>query len=370
MRRLRIAIALIVSLLTLLCLLPAHAEQAAGWSALLDEQANLQLSDVRSERYRNQFSPLALEELDAALPDQALWLHYRLDPSDQEQLVRIFAPDLSRLDLYALEGGKLLRQLHHGRQGDGLSPTLRGRDHVLPLPHSNQPLDIYLRLVSEHQLRPAITVETTAHAAADQRQSLLFGLLFGGLAMLILHNLIRFGYTRSSTTLVLALYHGLMLLSALILLNLSGPWWHLWHSAQTPAAYLTLVLAGLAGLYFTLHFFSPCSSARLNRLLHMEMLVAAVSGLVLLFVDTLPLNLMTYALLALGSVSMLLVSGYHWYKGYGPARLFAVAMLVFNLGGLVLLPALLGLTRTSTPWLLCILMALTVVSDAKMKITT
>lgn len=92
------------------------------------------------------------------------------------------------------------------------------------------------------------------------------------------------------------------------------------------------------------------------------MLVAAVSGLVLLFVDTLPLNLMTYALLALGSVSMLLVSGYHWYKGYGPARLFSVAMLVFNLGGLVLLPALLGLTRTPTPWLLCILMALTVVS--------
>ncbi|QVM90827.1 response regulator [Pseudomonas entomophila] len=362
MRRLRIATALIVSLLTLLCLLPAHADQAGGWSALLDEQANLQLSDVRSERYRNQFSPLVLEELDAALPDQALWLHYRLEPNDQEQLVRIFAPDLSRLDLYALEDGKLLRQLHHGKQGDGLSPTQRGRDHVLPLPHSNQPLDIYLRLVSEHQLRPAISVESTAHAAADQRQSLLFGLLFGGLVMLILHNLIRFAYTRSSTTLVLALYHALMLLSALILLNLSGPWWHLWYSAQTPAAYLTLVLAGLAGLYFTVHFFSPCGSARLTRLLHLEMLVAAVSGLVLLFVDTLPLNLMTYALLAIGSLSMLLVSCYHWHRGYTPARLFAVAMLVYNLGGLVLLPALLGLTRTPTPWLLCILMALTVAS--------
>ena len=71
-------------------------------------------------------------------------------------------------------------------------------------------------------------------AAADQTRPLLFGLLFGGLVMLILHNLIRFLYTRSSTTLILALYHGLMLLSALILLNLSGPWWQLWHSAQTP----------------------------------------------------------------------------------------------------------------------------------------
>ncbi|MFF7062828.1 response regulator [Pseudomonas sp. NPDC008258] len=362
MRRLRIASALIVSLLTLLCLFPAAAETDGGWTVLLDEQANLQLSDVRSERYRNQFSPLVLAELDAAPPEQALWLHYRLAPGDQEQLLRVFAPDLSGLDLYALDGDKLLRQLHHGRLAGNASPTLRGSDHVLPLPNSKQPLDIYLRLVSEHQLRPAISLEPAAVAASDQSQPLLFGMLFGGLVMLILHNLIRFLYSRSTTTLILALYHGLMLLSGLILLNLSGPWWHVWHNAQTPAAYLTLVLAGLAGLYFTQHFFSPCNSPRLNRLLQGEMLVVGVSGLVLLFVDTLPLNLMTYALLALGSVSMLLVSSYHWYRGYAPGRLFSLAMVVFNLGGLVLLPALLGLTRTSTPWLLCILLGLTVAS--------
>ncbi|KIY38375.1 histidine kinase [Pseudomonas sp. 10-1B] len=362
MRRLRIASALIVSLLTLLCMFPAAAAHDGGWTILLDEQANLQLSDVRSERYHNQFSPLLLADLDAAPAEQALWLHYRLEPGDQEQLLRVFAPDLSGLDLYALEGDKLLRQLHHGRQPGNASPTLRGSDHILPLPNSKQALDIYLRLVSEHQLRPAISLEPAAVAASDQSQPLLFGMLFGGLVMLILHNLIRFLYSRSSTTLILALYHGLMLLSGLILLNLSGPWWHVWHSAQTPAAYLTLVMAGLAGLHFTQHFFSPCNSPRLNRLLQGEMLVVGVSGLVLLFVDTLPLNLMTYALMALGSVSMLLVSSYHWYKGYGPARLFSLAMLVFNLGGLVLLPALLGLTRTTTPWLLCILLGLAVTS--------
>ncbi|MCE6981918.1 hybrid sensor histidine kinase/response regulator, partial [Pseudomonas frederiksbergensis] len=79
-------------------------------------------------------------------------------------------------------------------------------------------------------------------------------------------------------------------------------------------------------------------------------------------VDTLPLNLMTYALMALGSLTMLLVASYHWYKGYAPARLFAVAMLAFNIGCLVVLPALLGLTRTPTQWLLFILLGLTSVS--------
>ncbi|MCE6984363.1 hypothetical protein EI534_44840, partial [Pseudomonas frederiksbergensis] len=69
MRWLRIAIGLTVSLLTLLCLFPAAAEQGSGWAVLLDDQASLQLSDVRSERYRNQFSPLELNELNAATPD-------------------------------------------------------------------------------------------------------------------------------------------------------------------------------------------------------------------------------------------------------------------------------------------------------------
>ncbi|WP_462401422.1 hybrid sensor histidine kinase/response regulator [Pseudomonas sp. Marseille-QA0332] len=362
MRRLRIAIVLIFSALTLLCLQPAAASQGAGWSVLLDEQANLQLSDIRSDRYRNQFSPLRLENLDAGLPDQALWLHYRMQPGQQERLLRIFAPDLSHLDLYALDGDRVVRQLHHGRTSEADSSALRSSDHVLALPNSTRVLDIYLRLVSEHQLRPAISLETATAAAADQRQPLLFGLLFGGLLMLIAHNLIRFFYSRAGVCLALALYHGLMLLSALILLNLSGPWWHLWHTAQTPAAYLTLVLAGMAGLYFTQHFFAPCRSTRLNRLLQAEILMAGTSGLILLFVDTLPLNLMTYALLATGSLSMLLVSGYQQYNGYRPARMFTAALLVFNLGGLVLLPALLAFTRTSTPWLLCILMGLTVLS--------
>ncbi|MNJ22602.1 response regulator [Pseudomonas alkylphenolica] len=359
MRWLRIAIGLTVSLLTLLCLFPASAEQSGGWAVLLDEQANLQLSDIRSDRYRNQFSPIELNQLDAASPDQALWLHYRLEPGQHEQLLRVFAPDLSRLDLYALDGDQLIKHIHNGRPSESGDTTVRSSDHQLALPGSAHTLDIYLRLVSEHQLRPSIGLEPATQVAADQRQTLLFGLLFGCLLMLMLHNLIRFAYSRSSTSLSLAVYHGLMLLSALILLNLSGPWWSLWHSAQTPAAYLTALLASLAGLTFTLRFFSPCEHPRLSRLLQAEMILIGVFGLLLLFVDTLPLNLMTYALFALGTLSMLLVASYHWHKGYAPARLFALSMLAFNIGCLVVLPALLGLTRTPTQWLLFILLGLT-----------
>ena len=356
---LRIAIGTMVSLLTLLCLPPAFADSGSGWAVLLDNQANLQLGDIRSERYRNQFSPIELNQLNAAAPNQALWLHYRLPPGQQEQVIRVFAPDLSRLDLYVLDGSNLLQQFHNGRRGDNGLLTLSNSDQLLSLPASPVALDVYLRLVSEHQLRPGISLLPAVDAAADQRRPLLFGLLFGCLGMLVLHNLTRFAYSRSASSLWLAGYHVLMLLSALILLNLSGPW-NLWHTAQTPAAYLTVMLATLCGLAFTQRFFAPLGPSRVNRLIHGQMLLVVFCGLLLLFVDTLPLNLMTYALVALGCLTMLGISTWHWYKGFAPARLFALGMLIFNLGCLVVLPALLGLTRTPTQWLLFILLGLTV----------
>lgn len=361
MRWLRIAIGTIVSLLTLLCQSPAIAEPGSGWSVLLDSQANLQLGDIRSERYRNQFSPIELSQLNAAAPNQALWLHYRLPPDQHEQVIRIFAPDLSRLDLYILDGNNLLQQNHNGRRNESGLLTLSSSDHLLSLPASPVALDVYLRLVSEHQLRPGISLLPAVEAAADQRRPLLFGLLFGCLGMLALHNLTRFAYSRSATSLWLAGYHVLMLLSALILLNLSGPW-NLWHAAQTPAAYLTVLLATLCGLAFTQRFFAPLGRTRVTHLLQGQMLLVVFCGLLLLFVDTLPLNLMTYALVALGCLSMLAVAAWHWHKGFAPARLFSLGMLIFTFGCLVVLPALLGLTRTPTQWLLFILLALTAFS--------
>ena len=95
MRWLRIAIGFTVTLMTLLCMLPAQAAQGSGWAVLLDEQGDLQLSDIRSARYTNQFSPIELDHLTAAEPDGAMWLRFRLAPGKHEQLLRVFAPDLS-----------------------------------------------------------------------------------------------------------------------------------------------------------------------------------------------------------------------------------------------------------------------------------
>lgn len=111
MRWLRIAIVFTVSLLTLLCLLPAQAvAQGSGWAVLLDEQADLQLSDIRSPRYTNQFSPIELDRITAAEPNGALWVRFKLQPGKHEQVLRVFAPDLAHLNLYVLDGDTLISE--------------------------------------------------------------------------------------------------------------------------------------------------------------------------------------------------------------------------------------------------------------------
>ncbi|QXI29143.1 hybrid sensor histidine kinase/response regulator [Pseudomonas vanderleydeniana] len=369
MRWLRIAISFTVSLLTLLCLATAaQASQGSGWAVLQDDQADLQLSDIRSSRYINQFSPIELDRLTAAQPGGALWLRFRLQPGKHEQLLRIFAPDLARLDLYTFDGDTLVDQVRSGNDLPKVDRPLSSSDFMLPLMQSSKPLDLYLRLVSKHELRPHITLESAVQSAADRGQSLLYGLLFGCLSMLILHNLTRFAYTRSRSSLWLASCEFLLLLSALFLLNVIGPWFPNWQGAQTAGAYLALLLTAPCGLMFTYSFFSPLGPHPLNKLLLGDILVISLGGLLLLFVDTLPLNVMTYGLVGLASLSILLVSAYHWQKGYRPARLFVVAMVIFNIGTLVILPALLGLTLVAPEGLLVALLVFISVSGLLMSI--
>jgi CheY-like chemotaxis protein len=349
-------------------MLPAQAAQGSGWAVLLDEQGDLQLSDIRSARYTNQFSPIELDRLNAAEPDGALWLRFRLAPGKHEQLLRVFAPDLSSLKLFVLDGDKLIDQVQTGTGQPQADRPLPSSEFMLPLPQSDTPLDVYVRLVSDHQLRPYITLQSAVMTAASQNQTLIYGLLFGCLCMLILHNFVRYAYTRSRSSLWLAWCEGLLMLSLLLLLNLAGPWLPNWHAIQTPGAYIALLLTAPSGLMLAWRFFAPLGPHALNKLLLADILFIVVCGLLLLFVNTLPLNIITYALVALAGLSMLFVSAYHWQKGYRPARFFVAAMVVFNIGTLIILPALLGLTQVAPQGLITTLLVFICISGLLMSI--
>ncbi len=160
MRRLRIAIYLLLS--SLLMTLPIASVQAESqvWSYLIDPSAALQFNDIRSPVHQQQFRPTDLTQLYPPGGSSALWLHHRLPANTDAQMLRVFAPYLAYLDLYVLQGDELIEQAHTGSNLPFSSRPLASRDFLLPLPKAEQPLDIYLRLASEHALRPSITPST------------------------------------------------------------------------------------------------------------------------------------------------------------------------------------------------------------------
>lgn len=365
--RLRIALLFIVGLLVS-SLTPAYAEQGTGWAIFVDDQAGLQINDIRSERYQSQFAPIDLRQINAAPPRSALWLHYRLPPSSHEQIIRLFAPDLSRFDLYTFANDQLLQHSRNGYDTVGEAPLPKSGDLLLPLPINQAPVDIYLRLMTEHQVRPGIILEPAIQAAAHQNQTLLFGVLLGCMAMLILHNLARYAFNRSASSLWLGACQALVLASALILVNLGHPWIAPWNTARTPAAYFAMLLGAECALMYTLRFFAARPSTRLNRLVTGLMGVIALAGVLLMFLANLPLNFTAYAAVAATCLCMLVVAARHWYRGYPPARLFTLAMALCSIGFLVVLPAMLVLTRTPVQWLIFAMLACAVCSGGMLNL--
>ncbi|MBU3058172.1 hybrid sensor histidine kinase/response regulator [Pseudomonas indica] len=363
MRRLRNAIALFVSLLlTLLCQLPAQAQEGQ-WFALIDHDATLQLGDIRSPRYHSQFTPVELDQLYTPGGPNALWLRYRLQPEDREQLIRVFAPYLAYLDLYVMRGDELVAHTRTGARLPFADRPLPSRDFLLPLPIAREPLDIYLRLASEHALRPTVSLQSAAMMAADDNRPLLIGLLVGGLVMLVLYNLLRFVYTHALSSLWLAGTQLAILSTALSLLGISTPWLGEWQTAQPQIANLSMLLAMLGALAFTASFFRRvCSNTPLTGLLIGEIVAIGLICLVLLIATDLQFNQLVYLLSALAGLTILLVSAYHWAHGYRPARLFTLAVLIFCFAFIGTLPVLFGYWQVKSDWLVYGLLAVSTVS--------
>lgn len=96
----------------------------------------------------SQFSPIELSRLQAAQPNEALWLRFQLVPDKHEQVLRVFAPDLSRLDLYVLDDQKLISEVSTGNA----------------LPHTEKPFP-------QQRLPAAVTPEQTHSGRIPQTVS-------------------------------------------------------------------------------------------------------------------------------------------------------------------------------------------------------
>ncbi|WXL25173.1 response regulator [Ectopseudomonas mendocina] len=364
MHRLRNAILLLLSILLFaLSQGPALAESNT-WSILKDPEGSLQLNDIRTPQIRGQFSPIDLNTLYTPGRNTAIWLHYQLPPAKDAQILRIFAPYLGYLDMYVLRDDELIDQVHTGTSMPFSSRPLPSRDFLLPLPVIKEPLDVFLRLTSEHALRPSITLQSAQEMAANDERTMLFGALMGALIVLLSYNISRFIYTRSYSGLWLAASIGFLLIAASCILGISAPWLKDWLIYQQQIVNLSILLCMLCTLLFTIAFFrkSPTYTI-LSYLLGIEAALTAVFCVVLLFVHDLNFNQFVYLLNTVSGLSILALSVKQWQSGYEPARIFTFAVLIYCLSFIASIPVFFGYWEVKTEYVSYALVGCMVVSN-------
>ncbi|WGL61947.1 response regulator [Pseudomonas sp. CW003PS] len=355
MRRLRIAIGLLASLLLLGLALTASANSAPtiahGWSYLVDASARLGLEEVRAQR--QQFKPLSKQSFTFPPSDHAVWLRAELAPQQQPAWLWIFSPRVQYLDYYLLKDGQLEQNLHTGEAMPLDSRPLPSRFYLMPLPNDGQARVAYVRLTSNHPLMTWFKVMDQAELVSLEKPAYLYGMLFGALLLLTLYNLIRFIYSRSASGLWLAGVNIGLAVCSSANLGIFAQWLPSLGYNQSLIADLSALFAAFSALAFGLGFMhgTPVQHSPLNRLLQGNALLILVYALCITVTGLLWYSSLVYLLVALSTINLLLVSALHWRSGYQPARLITVGMVVFNLGFGFFVPVLLGLDQLNPGWL-------------------
>ncbi|MBD9399438.1 response regulator [Pseudomonas sp. PDM11] len=357
MRRLRIAIGLLVSLLLAgFCLSSVAAQRVAtpyatGWSAFIDDSAQLDLDDVRSRR--NQFLPL--DDLAFTFPpsDRAVWLRFDVPEHQAPYWLWLFAPRVQYLDYYLLRGELIEQTVHSGESMPMSSRPLPSRAYLMSLPNDGQAREVYVRMTSNHPLMAWFKVIDEAELVSLERPAYLFGALLGALLLVVIYNLIRFAYMRSVCSLWLAALHTGLAVCAAANLGLLAAWVPRLGYNQSLIADSSALLAAFSLSAFVLGFFrqTPMRDSKLNRVLQGHALLALLLGLTIVTTGLLWYSAVVYLMVFLGTLAVLVVSGVHWHNGYQSARLLVVAMVVFNVGFGLFIPILFGFDQLDPGWL-------------------
>lgn len=201
-RRLLLALGLLLAATPVLAgnglVLKPERPEVQVWPALTllsDPGQTLNLADV--QRRHAAFEPPQSPEGNLGVRRDAVWLHLplRVAGGDGRWVFDIDYPTLHRADLYLVSGGRLVQQWRLGSDQPFDARPLPSRSHAVALAlATDQPYEIYLRVVTQTSMVLPITLSTPRHfqqreAAMQLRQGLINGIALALLAYSVVHGL-------------------------------------------------------------------------------------------------------------------------------------------------------------------------------------
>ena len=283
------------------------------------------------------------DNLNLSYTSQPHWFRVTLQNAGNSVLERhleIAYPVLDYINVYAIsEAGTD----QHWQLGDKYPFAARSywhRNFIVPLHlEPNEKLQLYFHVQTSSALQLPLTLwEPAARDAHDQRESMLFGLYFGCMIVMLTYNLLLFLGIRDWSYLIYVLWTACM---TGFMAALNGfAFQYLWPDATQWNDQSIVVLLSLAttfGTWFNMQF--------LHLQQQMPRLFAALIAMLLLTVVTasaafwLPYHLairLTIANAMLTIVGIMCAASVLWGRGFKPARLLVLSWSSVLIGGTIL----------------------------------
>lgn len=329
---------------------------AGAFSLLRDSGGLMVLGDVIRAREAGQMAPLP-GFVSLGFTDETIWLHARVTSSASRRMTWVMElrpPFLDHVQLYVGEPGQGAEHYSLSRFGD-LEPltgrTLRTANFTALLTlNPGETRDLYLRLSTSGAMVLRGTLSTIeAFTAANTREDLIMGGVYGTFVLILLMNLMYFLWLRDSWHL---LYGAYVAFSAVSYLSLSGymPFLmgdaavHVVNMSYTVSVMLSSLFGGLFGIvYLRLREQMPWMYRFIVCLIILYA-VGAVCSAAGLYTVVAPVILPVMIVHVYATVGAGIVL---YRRGYRPAGVFVVAFVLLALGAGINISRTLGLLEPS-----------------------
>lgn len=289
------------------------------------------IDDIRSQQFLN----VSDNPPQFGYTSATVWLRLRYVSDVPGTWLSVNYPLLDELDIYILRDGQMLSQY---RMGDRLAfdqRLLMRPDYTVPLPVTETPADVYLRVRSDSSVEVPVTI-VEDYALRHQMESSAWtqGLFFGAMVMLGLYHVLIFFSSGDRSYLY---FGGLSLTMAFIQITIWGrSYQFLWPDSPDWNSIAISTLINASNFFGILYISKLVKIREHYRLIHIAAMtvatVAALQCFVSIFVtygqiiqSTLLLSLVTFVL---GSMMIIL----RMRDRYPPAFAAFIAGLMYALG--------------------------------------
>ncbi|WP_394223014.1 7TM diverse intracellular signaling domain-containing protein [Alteromonas gracilis] len=313
---------------------------------LFETDYQLTISDV--SRRRNDFLMHPHDNPNFGFRNNGIWLLTTVANVSNEKnwVFSINFSQLDSVDFYLVQNGKVIKQSHQGKAQKEQRfrvPTFR-----VELTNSD-PVDLYIRVESSSSsLIAPLRIQTEPlHNSYFQKDSLLWGLFYGGLLVLAIYNFALFFGVREKSLLAYVGYIFAVILWQFVwgghthlLFGQGIPSWLVGHSE------LFFVVIGISSGVFTMTFLETEKYATTSHpIISLLLVCLALTGLVC-FIDLLPPIWKHNLVYGIGIVAILsyIYAGFEaFFNNFKPARYFIFAWSMLASGAILGLFSLVGI---------------------------